>query len=223
MPIQVVCPGCKSRFTVSDQFAGRTGPCPKCKQSITIPAPAAKAVTIHEPEAPAASSQGSGRVPLAPITSTERPVSTLQFVVVAVGAIASLIFAVLARVAWQPGQAPQWALTAAAVLLAFPCAAIGYRITRNRELEPYRGRSLAMRVTICALVYAALWGVRALVPAEMTTEMWQWLYVAPIFFGIGGLASLAAFDLDWGAAVAHFSLYVLVTATLRWLAGFPPI
>lgn len=223
MPIQVVCPGCKGRFTVSDQFAGRTGPCPKCKQSITIPAPAAKAVTIHEPEAPAASSQGSGRAPLAPITSTERPVSTLQFVVVAVGAVACLIFTLLARVAWQPGQAPQWALAAAAVLLAFPCAAIGYRITRNRELEPYRGRSLAIRVTICALVYAALWGVRALVPAEMTTEMWQWLYVAPIFFGIGGLASHAAFDLALGEAVAHFSLYVLVTATLRWLAGFPPI
>jgi sec-independent protein translocase protein TatC len=50
-----------------------------------------------------------------------------------------------------------------------------------------------------------------------------YLFATPIFFGIGGLASLAAFDLDWGAAVAHFSLYVLVTATLRWLAGFPPI
>lgn len=223
MPIQVVCPGCKSRFTVSDQFAGRTGPCPKCKQSITIPAPAAKAVTIHEPEAPAASSQGSGRVPTAPIVSTERPVSAIQFVVVGVGVVTCLIGAVLARVAWQPGQAPPWALATAAILLAFPCAAIGYRIARNRELEPYRGRSLAVRVTVCALVYALLWGVRAFVPTEMTTEMWQWLYVAPIFFGIGGLAALAAFDLDWGAAVAHFSLYVLVTATLRWLAGFPPI
>jgi hypothetical protein len=78
-------------------------------------------------------------------------------------------------------------------------------------------------VTICALVYAALWGVRALVPAEMTTEMWQWLYVAPIFFGLGALASFATLDLEWGAAVVHFSLYVLVTALLRWLAGFTPI
>lgn len=223
MPIQVVCPGCKSRFSVSDQFAGRTGPCPKCKKPITIPAPAAKAVTIHEPEAPAASSQGSGRVPTAPIKSSDRPVSRLQFVVVGVGAVACLIFAFLARVAWQPGQAPPWALATAAVVLALPCVAIGYRLIRDRELEPYRGRPLAVRVIICALVYAALWGVRALVPAEMTTEMWQWLYVAPIFFGIGALASFAALDLDWGAAGVHFSLYVLVTATLRWLAGFPPI
>jgi hypothetical protein len=109
------------------------------------------------------------------------------------------------------------------VALAFPCAAIGYRIARDRELEPYRGRALAIRVTICALVYAALWGVRALVPAEMTTEMWQWLYVAPIFFGLGALASFATLDLEWGAAVVHFSLYVLTTALLRWLAGFTPI
>lgn len=223
MPIQVVCPGCKSRFTVSDQFAGRTGPCPKCKQPITIPKPAAEAVTIHEPETPVASSQGSGRIPTAPIASTERPVSRLQFVLAGVGAVGCLLLALLARLAWQPGSAPTWALVTAALGLAWPCTVIGYRLTRDRELEPYRGRALAMRTAICALVYAALWGVRAAVPAEMTTEMWQWLYVAPVFCGIGALASLATLDLDWGAALAHFSLYVLVTAVLRWLAGFPPI
>jgi len=222
MPIQVVCPGCKSRFSVSDEFAGRTGPCPKCKRPITIPKPAAQAVTIHEPEAPVVSSQGTGRVPTAPITSTERPVSRLQFALVGIGAIGCLLGAWLTG-ATAPGKAPPWALATAAVALAFPCAAIGYRIARDRELEPYRGRALAIRVTICALVYAALWGVRALVPAEMTTEMWQWLYVAPIFFGLGALASFATLDLEWGAAVVHFSLYVLTTALLRWLAGFTPI
>jgi hypothetical protein len=223
MPIQVLCPGCKSRFTVSDQFAGRTGPCPKCKRPITIPKPAAQTVTIHEPEAPAASSRHSARIPTAPITSTERPVSRLQFILVGIGAIGCLLAVGGARIAWQPGQVPPWALATAAVVLAFPCAAIGYRIARDRELEPYHGRGLAVRVTICAVVYASLWGVRGFLPAEITTEIWQWLYVAPIFFGLGALASFAAFDLDWGAAVAHFSLYVLVTAFLRWLAGFTPI
>ena len=223
MPIQVVCPGCKSRFTVSDQFAGRTGPCPKCKRSLTIPQPAAQAVTIHEPEAPVTTGQGTGRIPTAPIQSTERPVSRLQLALTAVGTLGCLLLAGVARIAWQPGEAPRWALAASALLLAFPCVALGYRIVRDRELEPYRGRALAARVTICALVYAALWGVRALVPVEMTTEMWQWLYVAPIFFGLGALASFATLDLEWGAAAVHFSLYVLVTALLRWLAGFPPI
>ena len=51
MAIAVICPSCKSRFSVSDQFAGRTGPCPKCKKPIKIPAVTAEAVVIHEPEA----------------------------------------------------------------------------------------------------------------------------------------------------------------------------
>ena len=65
----------------------------------------------------------------------------------------------------------------------------------------------------------ALWGVKAFVPAEVSGEMWPWVFLGP-FFGIaGGLAALAAFDLDWGTAVAHFSLYVIFTALLRWLAA----
>ena len=50
MAINVVCPGCRSRFAVSEKFAGKTGPCPKCKQPIVIPTPAAKDVVVHEPE-----------------------------------------------------------------------------------------------------------------------------------------------------------------------------
>lgn len=223
MPIQVVCPGCKGRFTVSDQFAGRTGPCPKCKQPIKVPTPAAQSVTIHEPEAPVATSGGTGRIPTAPLKNTEKPVSGLQFWLVGVGAVACISFAFLTRLAWGPRGAPAWALAAAAAVLAWPCVAIGYRLMRDRELEPWRGRAFLLRTAICAVVYAGLWGIRAMVPAEMTTEMWQWLYVAPIFFGIGALGSFATLDLEWGSAVAHFSLYVLVTAFLRWLAGFPPI
>jgi len=57
----------------------------------------------------------------------------------------------------------------------------------------------------------------------MTRDLWQWLFIAPLFFAVGGLASLAAFDFEWSPAVVHFSLYVLVTALARWLAGYPPV
>jgi hypothetical protein len=52
MPIHVVCPICKAEFNVSDKFAGRQGPCPKCKSPIKIPgtpvpaAPVASAGTV---------------------------------------------------------------------------------------------------------------------------------------------------------------------------------
>ncbi len=57
MPIQVTCPGCKATFNVSSKYAGRQGPCPKCRTVINIPkeAPAAAApppaeVKIHAPD-----------------------------------------------------------------------------------------------------------------------------------------------------------------------------
>src|SRR5262245_6594726 len=37
MPILVTCPGCKAQFNVGEKFAGKQGPCPKCKALITIP------------------------------------------------------------------------------------------------------------------------------------------------------------------------------------------
>src|SRR5688572_29605238 len=45
MPIQVTCPGCKAQFNVSEKFAGKNGPCPKCKAPIVIPAAAPVAAT----------------------------------------------------------------------------------------------------------------------------------------------------------------------------------
>ena len=223
MAIQVVCSGCKARFSVSDQFAGRTGPCPKCKKPITIPAAPVQSVVIHEPEAPVTASKGTGRVPTAPILSKEKPLSRLRAAGVAVGALVVMLAALLARLACGPGLAPAWLLAVAAVALSLPCVLVGYGIARDRELEPYSGRSLLLRATICAAVYALLWGVRGLLPPEMTAEMWQWLYIAPLFFGAGALAALATLDLEWAAAVAHYSLYVIFTAVLRWLAGFTPI
>ncbi|MBN2218391.1 MAG: DUF1559 domain-containing protein, partial [Pirellulales bacterium] len=37
MPIQFTCPFCGTQTNVADQYAGQTGPCAKCGQTITIP------------------------------------------------------------------------------------------------------------------------------------------------------------------------------------------
>lgn len=37
MPIQFTCPFCGTQTNVADQYAGQTGPCSKCGQTITIP------------------------------------------------------------------------------------------------------------------------------------------------------------------------------------------
>jgi len=222
MPIHVVCPGCAARFQVSDQFAGRTGPCPKCKQPITIPTPAVKAVTIHEPEA-ATAAPGRSRTATIPFRRVERPVSTTALVLAGAGVAACMTGAWLVGFAWRPAEPPAWLLLAGAFIVAIPCVAIGYQAVRERELEPHRGRSLVLRVLACATVYAGLWAAKGMLPADATAEMWQWLFLGPLFFVPGALAALVALELEWGPAVAHFSFYVLFTASLRWLAGLPPL
>jgi len=225
MPIPVVCPACKARFTVSDQFAGRTGPCPKCKKPITIPTPAAQSVVIHEPERPAATAAGTGRAPTAPIKRRDKPVRWTALALSAAGAIAFMGGAYAVRMFYQAdaGGIPAWLLLLGAFAAAVPAVLLGYAAVRNRELEPYRGRPLFVRARICSAVYAALWAVRGFIPAEQTAEMWQWFMIAPLFVTAGALAALAAFDLDWGTAAVHFSFYVLFTSLLRWLAGLAPL
>ena len=65
--------------------------------------------------------------------------------------------------------------------------------------------------------------VKGLLPPEATAEMWQWMYLGPMFVVSGALAALVTLELDWGTAVAHFSLYAMFTALLRWLIGLPPL
>ena len=220
MAIQVICPGCRSTFTVSDKFAGRTGPCPKCKKPITVPSNAVKEVKIHGPEDEPAR---PGRASATPIVFVEHHVPKAAFMAVAVGAVATLLLALVARLLWGPGQAPVWLLAATACIVAMPCAWVGYQLVRDRDLEPYFGRPLLLRTAICGAVYAALWLVKGFLPPELTNEMWPWVYLGPPFLFAGALAALATLDLDWGTGAAHFSLYVMFTALLRWLAGFMPI
>ena len=87
MAISVVCSKCRARFNVSDKFAGQTGPCPKCKNPIVIPKPAA--VTIHEPERPATSSK-AGRIPTAPIVFKEESPSPVTITLIIVGLLSLL-------------------------------------------------------------------------------------------------------------------------------------
>jgi predicted Zn finger-like uncharacterized protein len=74
MPIQVVCPSCHARFSVSEKFAGKKGPCPKCKTVIQVPE-ATEEIKIHAPEQSEAGAKGTGgRHVLKPIERKETKV-----------------------------------------------------------------------------------------------------------------------------------------------------
>jgi hypothetical protein len=222
MPISVVCPGCKARFTVSEKFAGKKGPCPKCKVVITIPDKPAEDVKIHEPEQFAAGGKDTkGRPVLKPIARKVTKLSPVNIAAIGGAVIATLVIAFLLR--GLPNKVP--VIVIGLLLVSPPLAVAGYTFLRDDELEPYRARDLVIRAVLCGLGYAALWAVYWLLAGYglISGEPWQWLYVGPAFAVVGAGMALACFDLDFGSAALHYAFFVVVTMLLRWAIGLPPL
>jgi predicted Zn finger-like uncharacterized protein len=216
MSIAVVCPGCKAQFRVSDQFAGKTGPCPKCKATITVPALEAE-VKIHAPEE-TAPKDSKGRAISKPIPRVERKFNPKLAVAIAGGTLAVLI------VAWMAGRIVENKHLLAGIgltLFSFPLVVAGYEFLREDEAEPYRGRELWLRSSICAVLYALLWVAFWFVPAEWIVEYWSWFYIAIPFAIAGATAAFATLDLEFGAGFFHYSFYLAVTILLRYTIGLP--
>jgi hypothetical protein len=220
MAIPVTCPGCRTRFQVSDQHAGKSGPCPKCKTTIRVPTKEEE-VKIQVPEQFVSGGRTvSGGVVFKPIARKEVKFSPM----VALGIVGAFLAVLL--VTWVArGLIQTSALVRALGLLAVsPALVIGaYTFLRDDELEPHRGRSLYVRAGICAVAYAILWGVYGYASAWATTdgtrELWTWVFIAPPFLIAGSLVALACLDLEFGDGFFHYSFYLLVTMLLRWTAG----
>ena len=227
MPLNVVCPGCKKRFTVSEKFAGQKGPCPQCKTVILIPGKEEE-VVIHAPEG-AGPTDSKGTAVLKPILRQE-----IKFSGKIAGAIAGAILVTFVA-AWIIGSTYKpkekgkkaeipWPLQAlAAIVLAPPLALAAYTFLRNDELEPFRGKELAIRVVACGAVYAVLWGIYAMTPwalgLDKGFEVFQLMYVVPPFVLIGVFAAYASLELDFLTGLMHYGLYLIVTVLLRVVAG----
>jgi hypothetical protein len=219
MPIPVICPGCKKSFNVSDKFAGKQGPCPQCKTIIKVPEKIEE-VVLHAPEG-FGPKDTKGRAVLKPIARKETKVSPLLTAIILVTSI------VVLAVAWMfrspTGDVPLLLLVVGAFGLAPPLAWAGYTFLRDDELEPFRGKELWLRVAICSVVYAGLWGLVALMTGYVLggsqLEVIHMVFVAPVMIGIGAFAAFAALDFEFGTAAIHCSLYLLVTVVLRLVLG----
>src|SRR4051812_24500902 len=96
MPIPVLCPSCKARFSVSEKFAGKQGPCPKCKAPITIPK-LEDQVQVHAPEEFAAGGKTStGQAALKPITRKPTRFELVPTMIAVCGALGVLAIAFVA-------------------------------------------------------------------------------------------------------------------------------
>jgi len=222
MPILVLCTGCGAKFHVSDKFAGKTGPCPKCKTTISIPATAMAPegeIKVHEPEQYAEGGRDvRGRLITKPIPRHETRI-TLVGGSVMIAAVAGML-----AVAWFGRPQLQnmdmgWIRAAALWLASIPVSRACYALLFDEELEPHKGLALWIRSAICGTIYAALWGMYWVIPADMTQEAWNWFFIAPPIVLVGTLAALWVLDLDLGSAFFHYSFYLLCTLALGFAAG----
>lgn len=227
MPINVTCPGCFTKFTVADKFAGQKGPCKKCKTIIEIPK-LEDQVVIHAPDHSEAGAVGAGgRHALKTYKRQDTKFQPLVFAAVAGVVLVALLVALVLR-----GQdKPTWLLALGAIVLGPALAWAGYTFLRDDELEGYAGANLALRATACGLVYALLWYVYIFIgglwfgPESFTKglEIWQMLVLAVPIGAMGTMAGYVSLDLDPGSSFFHWAMYFAVTVILRLVIGLSAI
>ena len=218
MAINIVCTGCKKRFSVSEKFAGQEGPCPNCKTVLKIPE-REEEVLIHAPEG-AGLKDSEGRAVLTPILREEMKFSPKVAVGVGAGVLVVFVVAFLLRGEDRPHAA---ILVLGALALGPAMAFSGYTFLRNDELEPYRGQELLVRVLACGAAYAFLWGVYWWLQSSLGIEftVTSMVYVLPPFVLAGGFAALASLELDYFMGTLHYGLYLLVTVLLCFITNVP--
>ena len=158
MAIDVICPGCFKRFQVSDQFAGRTGPCPGCKTVISIPTLEDQVVIeepVHKPGAPGAHTK---------IDGIARRVGFFgRFEVITLCSLfaAAAVIAILSNI--LQGD-PVGVLNATSgfffalglVLVSLASSVLGYGVLKDSEVEAFDRRSTIIRSAITAIIYCLI-------------------------------------------------------------------
>jgi hypothetical protein len=221
MPIPVTCSKCLTRFSVNEKFAGKKGPCPKCKAEILIPT-LEQAVVIHAPP-DSAPKDSTGKSVLKPIKRVETEV-TKRGIAISVGAVLGAILLAIAM--RMTGGTPIPARIIAAILLAPPLIWVGYTITRDSELEPYRGRELWNRLAIVSAIFSALWLIYIWVaPYVLDIDYGSEMSLMSsgitlvVMLGLGAIAAMAAFELEFIGGLTIAGIYIAPTLLLAILGN----
>jgi hypothetical protein len=227
MAIDVTCVKCHTRFQVSEKFAGKSGPCPKCKNVIKIPE-AKDQVVIHAPEV-GGTKTATGQPIFTPIKRTETKLGVPQIAIIVGSVLVVLIAALILRS--QPASVKQMMSIIGSVLLGPPLAFAAYTFLRDDELEPYRGTEVLLRSLACGLAFAAIWGAYWLIfaywydwkPLPAAEPNWQLMAaVVPVMIAAGAFVSQASFELEVTTGALHYGLYFVATVLLRLIMGMDP-
>jgi hypothetical protein len=228
MAIQVTCPGCFTKFTVADKFAGQKGPCKKCKTIIEIPK-LDEQVVIHAAEHEAGAVGAGGRHVLKTYKRQDTKFQPLVFAAAIGGVLVFLLVALLLR---DPKNPPSTIILSIGAILLGPLLAwAGYTFLRDDEFEGYSGPNLWLRSLACGLVYALLWGVYLFIGSQWFgaesfakgLEIWQMMVLAVPIGAMGTMTAYVGLDLEPLNGFFHWALYFAVTVLLRLVIGLAAI
>ena len=218
MGIQVICPGCMRRFEVSDRFAGKKGPCPKCGHIIEIPK---ENVIVHAPDEIIVEGRKVKNPDFVrPIEREPYAFTRGQLIFNGVLAVVVLSFACLFSFL---GSGPmKWLAAALGIfVVACPMAKYGYIMVRNPDdLEIFLGRELYKKAFFVALGYTLCWFLFELTLLYLNPGFFFFLYLIPIAI-LASFVPLVVFDTDFGDSLMLFMLYVLLIILLRGLMFSP--
>ncbi len=220
MAIRVTCPKCHTRFNVSDKFAGKEGPCPKCKSKIKIPAKSEQ-VLVHEPEISGPKTT-SGESVLKPIRRKEMKVTGVHITLIVCLIVGFLLSALVFNFTFADKHAfPGWVLWISAFAIAPPICFAGYLMLRDQDLGGFVGKELWVRILICSSVYALLWIAMPIGKYAFSDsyETGSWIFALVIMAGGGGAVAMLCYDIDFLMGVVHYGLYLGLCLVGRMIAG----
>lgn len=224
MPIAVTCPKCLTRFSVSEKFAGKKGPCPKCKSEILVPE-LTDQVVVHAPP-DVAPKDSKGQSILKPIKRREAKFGRALIGGSIGGVLGAILLAVGFRLTSGEAGVPIVVRVLVALLIAPPLVRFGYAITRDAELEPFVGRELWNRVLISSAVLALSWVVYVwaapyALDYDYASEMGLLgLGISlVVMLAFGAFAAMATFDLEFSGGLIISGVYIAAALVLALIAG----
>lgn len=203
-----------TQFEVSDRFAGKKGPCPKCGHMIEIPKANVKIVGPDEIVVDGKKVYNPEHV---------RPIEQKSYSFTGHALFVNLaVFAAVLAVAlvFHFIHAPFLAVPVGIALvlaIAYPLMKYGYMTFRDPDdLEILLGGELGKKSIIGAAVFLALWLIYELILLYMNPGGMALAYLVPIAL-FAAFVPVVIFDMDFTDALAVAVVFLLAVILLRGL------